>query len=105
MLLPGRNSWAQEICSDDNEERALVVATMNTMSHVFQAWLPQIVWQQVDAPKYRSGFICCAAMAVGLLCMVGVVRWKHNGTGHGDKSSVMVDGLDRETGNADKSAQ
>ncbi|KAL2846993.1 major facilitator superfamily domain-containing protein [Aspergillus pseudodeflectus] len=67
-------AWAQEICSDDNEERALVVATMNTMSHVFQAWLPQLVWQQVDAPKYRSGFICCAAMAVGLLCMGTVTK-------------------------------
>ncbi|KAL2793207.1 major facilitator superfamily domain-containing protein [Aspergillus keveii] len=68
-------AWAQEICSDDNEERALVVATMNTMSHVFQAWLPQIVWQQVDAPEYRSGFISCAAMAVGLLCMTGATAY------------------------------
>jgi hypothetical protein len=78
---------------------------MNTMSHVFQAWLPQIVWQQVDAPEYRSGFSSCAAMAVGLLCMVGVVRSKHNGTRHDDKSSVTVDVQDNETGNTDKSEQ
>ncbi|KAL2826748.1 pantothenate transporter [Aspergillus pseudoustus] len=71
-------SWAQEICSDDNEERALVVATMNTMSHVLQAWLPQIVWQQVDAPQYRSGYISSAAMAVALIVMVWAVRWKQN---------------------------
>ncbi|KAL4864709.1 hypothetical protein BDV12DRAFT_188731 [Aspergillus spectabilis] len=67
-------TWAQEICSDDNEERALVVAAMNTMAHVFQAWLPQIVWQQVDAPEYRSGYISSAGMAVGLICMVWVVE-------------------------------
>ncbi|KAL3460051.1 major facilitator superfamily domain-containing protein [Aspergillus heterothallicus] len=74
-------AWAQEICSDDNEERALVVAAMNTMAHVFQAWLPQIVWQQVDAPQYRAGYISSAAMAVGLMIMVLVVRWKQNGSG------------------------
>ncbi|KAL6230835.1 hypothetical protein BDW75DRAFT_234093 [Aspergillus navahoensis] len=67
-------AWAQEICSSDNEERALVIATMNTMSHVFNAWLPQIVWQQVDAPEYRMGYTSCAVMAVALAFMVWVVR-------------------------------
>ncbi|KAJ0415163.1 major facilitator superfamily domain-containing protein [Aspergillus carlsbadensis] len=105
MLLRETNSWAQEICSNDNEERALVVATMNTMSHVFQAWLPQIVWQQVDAPKYRSGFISCAGMAIGLLCMVGVVRWKQKQTEHDDRGSATAGGLDRETEDVDKREQ
>ncbi|KAH9909642.1 MFS general substrate transporter [Xylariomycetidae sp. FL2044] len=50
-------AWAHEICSDDNEERALVVASMNEMAYVFQAWLPLLVWQQVEAPQYRKGFI------------------------------------------------
>ena len=50
-------TWAHEICSSDNEERAIVVATMNEMAYVLQAWLPLIVWQQVDAPQYRKGFI------------------------------------------------
>ena len=50
-------TWAHEICAGDNEERAIVVATMNEMAYVLQAWLPLIVWQQVDAPQYRKGFI------------------------------------------------
>lgn len=48
-------AWAHELCSEDNEERAIVVATMNEMAYVLQAWLPLIVWQQVDAPEYRKG--------------------------------------------------
>jgi len=27
------------------------------MANVLQAWLPLIVWQQVEAPAYRKGFI------------------------------------------------
>ncbi|KAL4877001.1 major facilitator superfamily domain-containing protein [Aspergillus karnatakaensis] len=69
-------AWAQEICSADNEERALVVAAMNTMSHVFNAWLPQIVWQQIDAPQYTAGYISCAGMAAGLVGFVWLVRMK-----------------------------
>ncbi|RYP41123.1 hypothetical protein DL767_001284 [Monosporascus sp. MG133] len=38
---------AHEICSDHNEERALVTGTMNGMAYVFQAWLPLVIWQQV----------------------------------------------------------
>ncbi|KAL3478541.1 major facilitator superfamily domain-containing protein [Aspergillus californicus] len=67
-------AWAHEICSDDNEERALVVGSMNEMAYVFQAWLPQVVWQQVDAPKYRKGFITGTVMSVILIITTFSVR-------------------------------
>ncbi|KAF7157596.1 hypothetical protein CNMCM5623_001970 [Aspergillus felis] len=60
-------AWAHEICADDNEERALVVGSMNEMAYVFQAWLPQVVWQQVDAPRYRKGFITVTVLSVILI--------------------------------------
>ncbi|KAI1767706.1 MFS general substrate transporter [Hypoxylon sp. FL1150] len=56
-------AWAHEICSDDNEERALVVATMNEMAYVVQSWLPLIIWQQVDGPQYHKGFITMVFIA------------------------------------------
>jgi hypothetical protein len=34
-----------------------VVGSMNEMAYVFQAWLPQVVWRQVEAPGYRKGFV------------------------------------------------
>ncbi|RMZ78714.1 hypothetical protein DV737_g3756, partial [Chaetothyriales sp. CBS 132003] len=49
-------AWAHEICSDDNEERALVTGTMNEMAYVFQAWLPLLIWQQVEAPSGQYAY-------------------------------------------------
>ncbi|QKX57135.1 uncharacterized protein TRUGW13939_04243 [Talaromyces rugulosus] len=55
-------AWAHEICSEDNEERALVIGMMNDIAYVFQSWLPLIVWRQVDAPNYHKGFISSSVL-------------------------------------------
>jgi hypothetical protein len=70
-------SWAHEICTSDNEERALVIATMNEMAYVLQAWLPLIVWQQVDAPQYRKGYITVACISVVLIGTSFALRVLH----------------------------
>jgi ACS family pantothenate transporter-like MFS transporter len=67
-------SWAHEICSEDNEERSLVIGSMNEMAYVLQAWLPLIVWQQVDAPQYQKGFITTSCLSVCLIIATLVVR-------------------------------
>ena len=67
QLMTKSISWAHEICTEDNEERAIVIASMNEMAYVFQAWLPLLVWQQVDAPEYRKGFITVTALSVALI--------------------------------------
>ncbi|KAK7615587.1 pantothenate transporter [Phyllosticta paracitricarpa] len=74
-ILAGLNSglsglcfaWAHEICAGDNEERAIVVGSMNQMAYVVQAWLPLIVWNQTDAPMYRKGNITVAIIGGPLL--------------------------------------
>ncbi|KAI0128011.1 major facilitator superfamily domain-containing protein [Xylariales sp. AK1849] len=71
-------AWAHEICSDDNEERAFVVATMNEMAYVFQAWLPLLIWQQVDAPNYHKGFITMVFFAAGLIATAFAIRYLHH---------------------------
>ena len=70
-------AWAHEICSDDNEERALVIASMNEMAYVLQAWLPLIVWQQVDAPKYHKGFITVTCLSILMILTTFVIRSLH----------------------------
>ncbi|KAJ6024028.1 hypothetical protein N7540_004825 [Penicillium herquei] len=67
-------AWAHEICSDDNEERSLVIGSMNEMAYVVQAWLPLIVWQQVDEPKYQKGFITVSCLSLCLIIATFVVR-------------------------------
>ena len=73
-------AWAHEICSDDNEERALVIASMNEMAYVFQAWIPLLVWQQVDAPEYRKGYIFVTSLSAGMIAMAFIIRnlWRRD---------------------------
>ncbi|PYI23927.1 pantothenate transporter [Aspergillus violaceofuscus CBS 115571] len=68
-------AWAHEICTADNEERALVVGSMNEMAYVFQAWLPLVVWQQVDAPRYRSGFVAATVISGLLIVVTAGTAW------------------------------
>lgn len=70
-------AWAHEICSDDNEERALVVGTMNEMAYVVQAWLPLLIWQQVESPRYEKGFITMVFVAAGLIATALTIRVLH----------------------------
>jgi MFS transporter, ACS family, pantothenate transporter len=70
-------AWAHEICSDDNEERALVTGAMNEMAYVFQAWLPLIIWQQVEAPRYPKGYPTMIALSVALIAIAFVIRHLH----------------------------
>ncbi|KAI1818176.1 MFS general substrate transporter [Poronia punctata] len=70
-------AWAHEICGDDNEERAFVTAAMNEMAYVVQAWLPLIIWQQVDSPRYQKGFITMVFVAASLIATALTIRYLH----------------------------
>ncbi|KAI0143720.1 MFS general substrate transporter [Xylariaceae sp. FL1272] len=72
-------AWAHEICSDNNEERALVTAAMNQFAYVVQAWLPLIIWQTVDAPRYHKGFITTVFISAGLIVTALTIRVLHHG--------------------------
>ena len=70
-------AWAHEICTEDNEERAIVVGTMNEMAYILQAWLPLLVWQQVDAPEYHKGFVTVSCLSALLILTAFAVRYMH----------------------------
>ncbi|KAF2474660.1 MFS general substrate transporter [Lindgomyces ingoldianus] len=70
-------AWAHEICTHDNEERAIVIASMNEMAYVLQAWLPLIVWQQVDAPEYQKGYITVSCLSFALIVTALSIRTLH----------------------------
>jgi len=68
-------SWAHEICSDNNEERAIVTGSMNQMAYVFNIWLPLVVWQQTSAPQYRTGFITVFFVSIAMMALTGVTYY------------------------------
>lgn len=65
-------SWANEICGGDAEERAVVLGAMNALGYAFNAWVPFLTYPQVDAPRFRRGFVftTCAAAAQGLITLL-----------------------------------
>jgi ACS family pantothenate transporter-like MFS transporter len=50
---------------------------MNEMAYVIQAWLPLIVWQQVNAPQYRKGFVTITFLSFALIVTALVTRLLH----------------------------
>lgn len=52
---------------------------MNEFAYVVQAWLPLIVWQQVDEPEYRKGYITVTCLSVSLIITAFATRWLYNG--------------------------
>jgi ACS family pantothenate transporter-like MFS transporter len=50
---------------------------MNEIAYVLQAWLPLIVWQQVDAPEYRKGFITVSCLSFMLIVTALTIRVLH----------------------------
>jgi MFS transporter, ACS family, pantothenate transporter len=50
---------------------------MNEMAYVLQAWLPLLVWQQVEAPEYRKGFITVTFLSGALIATALVIRVLH----------------------------
>lgn len=51
---------------------------MNKLAYVFEAWLPLIVWQQIDAPEYQKGFIAMTILSVLLIIFTFGVCFLHN---------------------------
>lgn len=58
-----------------------MLACMNMMNNVLTAWLPLIVWKQVDAPRYHKGFItasCTSALFVAVSATVAILQKRDN---------------------------
>lgn len=66
-------TFANEICSGDAEERALVLGIMNACGYAFNAWLPLLTYPQTDSPKFSKGFIFSVVAFVAQFCITGLV--------------------------------
>lgn len=76
-------SWINEICSDDTEKRALLVAMANDLAYVVQAVVrksqirvnvidlliqmlkaPNFVWKTTDFPRATKGYVWSIILTV-----------------------------------------
>ncbi|CAK4031078.1 pantothenate transporter liz1 [Lecanosticta acicola] len=66
-------TWANEICAGDNEERAIVISSMNGFQYAVAAWLPILIFPQTMAPTFRYGFPSTFGFVIaGLLAVVAI---------------------------------
>jgi ACS family pantothenate transporter-like MFS transporter len=68
-------SWANEICTADAEERALVIGIMNSMGYAFNAWLPLLTYPAKEAPRFKKGFVFSTVAYVAQFGITGTVAW------------------------------
>lgn len=50
---------------------------MNYIACVVQAWLPLLMWQQVNASRYQKGFIIVTYLAVCIIITASGTRFLH----------------------------
>ncbi|KAI7774156.1 pantothenate transporter liz1 [Diaporthe eres] len=67
-------TWANEVCAGDNEERALVISSMNGMQYAFDAWLPIVIFPQTMAPTFRYGFPATFGFVFAAIIAVIIIR-------------------------------
>lgn len=71
-------AWANELTGSDSEKRSFVVASCNTFAYVFQAWLPIVIFPQVEQPRVLKGNIATACIDFGLICVCLAVLFMQN---------------------------
>ena len=69
---------------------------MNEMAYVLQAWLPLIIWQQVEAPNYRKGFVTITFLSAALIVTAITIRILH-------ARELAQEKVDRESAQLDES--
>ncbi|KAL4811330.1 major facilitator superfamily domain-containing protein [Aspergillus unguis] len=67
-------SWANEVCADNNEERAVVISSMNGFQYAVAAWLPIVIFPQTMAPSFRYGFPGTFGLVIAAIIGVFVIR-------------------------------
>ncbi|EMD31479.1 hypothetical protein CERSUDRAFT_119703 [Gelatoporia subvermispora B] len=61
-------AWANELTGSDNEKRSFVVASCNTFAYVTQAWLPIVIFPQVEQPRVFKGNVATACIDFAMIC-------------------------------------
>ncbi|TBU41641.1 MFS general substrate transporter [Dichomitus squalens] len=61
-------AWANELNGHDNEKRAFIVANCNMWAYVMQAWLPIVIFPQVEQPRVFKGNVATACINFCMMC-------------------------------------
>ncbi|KAL0949665.1 hypothetical protein HGRIS_009703 [Hohenbuehelia grisea] len=65
-------AWANQICADDDQERGIVLASMNMWNNVINAWWPLVFYPATDAPRFRKGMFAMIGTAIATLAVTAL---------------------------------
>lgn len=68
-------SWANEICTDDAEERAIVLGIMNSVAYAMSTWLPILTYPAIDQPRFHKGFIFTSCAYFAQFAITGLAAY------------------------------
>ncbi|KAJ8117944.1 hypothetical protein OPT61_g975 [Boeremia exigua] len=68
-------TWANELCAGDNEERAIVISSMNGFQYAVAAWLPIVIFPQTMAPTFRYGFPGTFGLVISALIAIAAIQF------------------------------
>lgn len=67
-------TWANEVCTASAEQRVIVIGVMETLAFSFSAWVPLLIYDTGEAPRFRIGYKM-AALFFALEMVLVVVIW------------------------------
>ncbi|KAK6458183.1 pantothenate transporter FEN2 [Scheffersomyces xylosifermentans] len=70
-------AWANVVCKDDLQERAVVLASMNMFSNAVNAWWSLLFYVATDVPKFRKGCWAMLGTTLASVVVVGAIRYLH----------------------------
>lgn len=83
-------AWANVVCAADEQERAVVIASMNLWSNVVQAWWSIVFYAADLAPTWTRGWIAMICVCVLTTVIALVVRYLDRREVRGIESGVLT---------------
>lgn len=68
-------AWANVVCHNDLQERAIVLASMNMFSNAVNAWWSLLFYVASDVPKFRKGCYAMLGTTIASAILVAIMRY------------------------------
>ncbi|KAA8897427.1 major facilitator superfamily domain-containing protein [Sphaerosporella brunnea] len=68
-------AWANLVCHNDNEERAIVLASMNLFSNAVNAWWSIVFYSANFGPRFTRGMWAMIGTSIALAIWTLLIRW------------------------------
>lgn len=73
-LSPIYMTWANILCFEDSQVRALTIAIMNSCGAALTTLIQQFLYPVLDAPRYDKGFKASLGFVIGMCVWVVITR-------------------------------